>query len=225
MGSTIQISEDELAKNLLSALQLIVQTQKEIKIYKKTTHQKLEKDRIQVSSLIRKNTFAAHSAILFCYSLMEAYLNGLAWDYMQSHDTSTLSNTKKKRLKDTSSESIRNKLKKYPQDLNGNDLWQVKENEEILNNFLNVAKPFRDSLVHPSPFSVPEKFGGYDKLRLLYQIDHDTALLTANLLVSLIELIHPHVYGEAEALPKWFTQLKQEVENASNTVKKIGTTR
>ena len=84
----------------------------------------------------------------------------------------------------------------------------------MLNAFLDVIKPFRDSLVHPSPFSAPEKFGGYDKLRLLYRIDFDTGLLTANLLVLLVELIHSHIYIEVDNLPEWFTDLKQEVEKA-----------
>ncbi len=224
-GLQFRFPEDELTKNLLFALQLIVQAQKDIKDYKKARHQRLEKERDQVSSLLRQNIFAAHSAVLFCFNLIEAYLNGIAWDYIQTHDVSMLSNRKKKLLEDTFSVSLRDKLKKYPQILSGQDLWRVSENEGLLSAFMEIAKPFRDSLVHPSPFSAPDRFGGYDKLQKFYRIDYGTALGTANLLVSLIELIHSHVYGENEALPDWFTQLKQEVKKTSNTIRKIKMTR
>ncbi len=203
-------------------MEFIVQSQTELKKYSRNTHQALEKDSAQISLLIRQNKFATRSVILFCFSLMEAYLNGLAWDYMQSVDVSTLSNTTKKLLEDAPNPvSLRKKLEKYPQKITGSDIWLVQTNKETLNAFLNIVKPFRDSLVHPSPFSAPEKLGGHDKLRLLYRIDYDTGLLTANLLVSLLELLHFHVYSESKQFPEWFTQLKQEVENASNVVRKI----
>ena len=220
-GLKFRFPEDVLAKNVSSALELIVQAQLGLKKHKKSTHRELEKEKSQVAQLMRQNNFAAHSVVLFCFNLMEAYLNGLAWDYMQSCNISTLSNRKKKLLEDTFSVSIRDKLKKYPQIITGNELWNIKKNEEVLDAFLDVVKPFRDSLVHPSPFSAPEKFGGYDKLRLLYRIDYDTGLLTANLLVSLIELIHSHINSKNDNFPEWFTELKQEVDNASNSVKTL----
>lgn len=213
-GLKFRFPEDELSKNLVVALQLIVQAQEELEKYRKSKHRELEKNREQIAFFMRQKTFGAHSAILYSFNLMEAYLNGLAWDYLNSHAISALSNRKKKLLEDAFSVSIREKLEKYPRIIAEKELWDVQENKETLNAFLDVIKPFRDSLVHPSPFSAPEKFGGYDKLRLLYRIDFDTGLLTANLLVLLVEVIHSHIYIEVDNLPEWFTDLKQEVEKA-----------
>jgi hypothetical protein len=156
---------------------------------------------------------------------MEAYLNGIAWDYIQANDVSKLSNRKRKLLEDTFSVSIRDKLTKYPQIISGHNLWQVDKNQVLLTGFLRIAKPFRDSLVHPSPFSAPEKFGGYDKLKKVYRIDYATALVIVNLLVELIELIHSQVCNENEMLPEWFVQLKSDVRNTRNTVRKLITAR
>lgn len=220
-GLQFKFPEDTLSKSLSVALDLIVQAQKELGKYRKSFHRNLTKNREEIAMWIRQSDFAAQSAVLVCFNLLEAYLNGLAWDYMQLVDVSTLSNRKRKLLEDTSTVSTRDKLRKYPSIITGNDLWDVAEKEDILNAFMDVVKPFRDSLVHPSPFSAPEKFGGYDKLRLLYRIDYDTGLLTANMLVSLIELIHFHIYGKSEKLPDWFGQLKQEVEKASKKIKNI----
>ncbi|WP_420643804.1 hypothetical protein [Candidatus Leptofilum sp.] len=196
------------------ALQFIVQAQEELEKYRKSKHRELEKNKEQIAIFMRQKIFGAHSAVLYSFNLMEAYLNGLAWDHINSHDISNFSNRKKKLLKDTYSVSIRKKLEKYPRIIAEKELWDVQENNEMLNAFLDIIKPFRDSLVHPSPFSAPEKFGGYDKLRLLYRIDFDTGILTAKLLVLLVELIHSHIYIEVDNLPKWFTELKQEVEKA-----------
>lgn len=44
--------------------------------------------------------------------------------------------------------------------------------------------PFRDSLVHPSPFEAPQRFGGHDKLCAVYRVDVDTLFPAASLAVS-----------------------------------------
>jgi hypothetical protein len=75
-----------------------------------------------------------------------------------------------------------------------------------------VLKPFRDSLVHPSPFSAPERFGGYDKLRLFYRIDDDTVMSTADLLVHIIKKVYQHIYPDIQTLPEWISQLESKIE-------------
>ncbi len=184
-GLQFKFPEDELAKDLMSALQLTSEVQNELNQYRTKTHAELEARKSEISSLTRKKMFAVRSAILCCFNLMEAYLNGLAWDYVQAHGTTSLSNNHRKLLEDTASASMRDKLKKYPQILVGRELW--KEPDQEFDGFIDVLKPFRDSLVHPSPFSAPEKFGGYDKLRLFYRIDDDTAVSTATCLFALLK--------------------------------------
>lgn len=213
-GLQFRFPEDELSKDLLLALQIASEEQEETMQYKEKTHPELEAEKTKISSVVRKKVFAARSAILCCFNLMEAYLNGLAWDYVQIHDISQLSNRKRVLLEDTSSVSIRDKLKKYPKLLTGEELWE--EPDQDLDGFIDTLKPFRDSLVHPSPFSAPPKFGGYDKLRLFYRIDYDTAMVTANLLINLIERIHKHVYCDRQTIPAWILELKLQIEQLDN---------
>jgi len=200
---------EELAKDLMTALQIVVATQKELEQHKTKTHTQLEVQRLDVKSLIGKKMFAARSAVLCCFNLMEAYLNGLAWDYVQTHSTTGLSNINRKLLEDTASASMRDKLKKYPQILTSRELW--KDPDQEFDNFMGVLKPFRDSLVHPSPFSAPEKFGGYDKLRLFYRIEHDTAISTTELLVRIIKRVHQHIHPNMQTLPEWIRELEAEI--------------
>lgn len=213
-GLKFQFPEDELAKDLVSALQVILNTNIKYEDYKEKSHAELATLQPELALLLRQRMFAIRSSVLCSFNLLEAYLNGLAWDYVQTHGIEDLSNRKRKLLEDTTSISIRDKLVKYPEILSGKALWQ--ENDEELNGFIDVLKPYRDSLVHPSPFSAPEKFGGYDKLRLFYRIDYDTAIATANLLVRIIRRIHVHVFGIEIALPAWIIYLEAGVKEISD---------
>lgn len=215
-GLQFKFPEDELAKDLASALQLTSKMQSELNQFKTKKHAELESSRPELSSLTRHKMFAVRSATLCCFNLMEAYLNGIAWDYVQTHNIANLSNTQRKLLEDTTSASTRDKLRKYPEILTGKELW--KEPDQEFDEFIDVFKLFRDSLVHPSPFSAPEKFGGYDKLRLFYRIDGDTAISTADLLIRIIKKVHKHVYPNIHVLPQWISELDTEVKEIRQKV-------
>ena len=75
--------------------------------------------------------------------------------------------------------------------------------------FLDIIKPFRDSLVHPSPFSAPEKFGGYDKLRKIYDLNQDIATQAVELLIEVIEDIYGQINGTGRK-PVWLKELKEK---------------
>lgn len=212
-GLQFRFPEDELAKDLTTALHLISEAHTNLNGYKTKPHLELEKDRQEISLSMRKRMFAARSAVLCCFNLLEAYLNGLAWDYMQTCDTSSLSNRKRKLLEDTTSVSIRDKLSKYPEIITGRKLW--KEPDEEFDEFVDILKPYRDSLVHPSPFLAPERLGGYDKLRLFYRVDNDTALATVSLLVRIIQRIHKHIQQDGVAVLAWVCDLESEVKSIS----------
>ena len=79
--------------------------------------------------------------------------------------------------------------------------------------YLDVIKPFRDSLVNPSPFSAPARFGGYDKLRLIYRIDADTAEMAVALTARLLSRIHHHLHGIDSDLPPWMESLTSSKQN------------
>lgn len=212
-GLQFMFPEDELAKDLVTALHLIATSQNELNQFIHKNHAELEARRMEVATLIRKKMFAVRSAVLCCFNLMEAYLNGLAWDYVKIHGSASLSNQQRKLLEDTASASIRDKLWKYPQIISGRELW--KESDEDFEGFIGILKPYRDSLVHPSPFSAPEKFGGYDKLRLFYRIDHDTAVVTAELLVCIIQRVHKHLFPDVPNFPEWICYLESEIKDIS----------
>jgi len=207
-GLQFKCPEEEITKDLIEALKLVIDSQEQLEKYETQTHTKLKRERDLIGSLARKRVFAARSAVTSSFNLMEAYLNGLAWDYVQTHGTAHLSNRRKKLLEDTMSVSFRDKLYKYPEILSGRPLWQ--EPDQELEYFINTLKPFRDSLVHPSPFSVPEKFGGYDKLSRFYRVDYDTAIDVANLLLKLTKRIHIHIFGKEQASPIWLYELENE---------------
>jgi hypothetical protein len=212
-GLKFKFPEDELARDLTAALALALEVHNKANEYRTKSHIQLKTKRAEIGSLTREETFAVRSAVLFSFNLLEAYLNGLAWDYVQTHGTASLSNRRKKLLEDTSTISLQDKLRKYPRALTETELWE--EPDEDFDGFISILKPYRDSLVHPSPFSAPERFGGYDKLRLFYRVDYDTAVVTADLLIRIIRRIHKHVYQDASALPEWISQLESKVKNVS----------
>ncbi len=212
-GLQFKFPEEDIAKDLAEAIRLVSEAHTGLKEYATKPHHQLLSNRSQVSALTREKSFAARTVVICCFNLIESYLNGLAWDHVQTFGTANLSNQKKKLLEDTASVTIRDKLLKYPEILTGQKLWD--ESDQELEGFISTVKPYRDSLVHPSPFSAPVKFGGYDKLRLFYRVDHDTSVLTTNLLVNLLKRIHQHVYGEKQTLPDWIIDLEAKVKEYS----------
>jgi len=210
-GFQLRFPEDDLAKDVREAIRLAVRAKAGLAAYENQPHAELRRDRAQLQSHISQELFGARAALVACFNLMEAYLNGLAWDFLQSGKAGSLSNRKRNLLDDSASVSIRDKLLKYPEIISSVSPWA--ERDEQLEGFLDTVKPFRDSLVHASPFAAPAKFGGHDKLRLLYRIESDTATMAASLTVALIERMHRHIYGAADQLPIWLSDLGSSMES------------
>ncbi len=207
-GLQFRIPEGELARDIVEAADLGTNAQEQLKRFERSTQAELSRNRNAIGSLLRQKMFAARSGVIACFNLMEAYLNGIAWDFLRTADTTLLSNRSKKLLEDSTSASIREKLLKYPEIISGVSAWNM--NDADVMHFLEVVKPFRDSLVHPSPFAAPERFGGYDKLRLLYRIDKDTADLAAWTTTKLVVRIHKHIKPKAP-LPPWLEELCDKI--------------
>ncbi len=204
-GLQFKFPENELSKDIIEAMGLATNSQIELKKYEKLSHKELLQKREEITSFLRMKFFTIRMLILSCFNLLEAYLNGLAWDYIYKFGQEDLSNRQYKCLTDSTSVSIRDKLKKYPEIISKRTLWE--ENDGEIVGFIDIVKPYRDSLVHPSPFSAPEKFGGYDKLLLFYKIDFDTAFLTVDLLIKLINKIHFHINPDIKDIPKWIDSI------------------
>jgi hypothetical protein len=98
-----------------------------------------------------------------------------------------------------------NKLLKYPNLICGFEV-SITPDREL---FLDIIKPFRDSLVHPSPFSAPERVGGHDKLRKIYDLDQDIAIQAVEMLVEIIENIYELIHGSGKK-PVWLKKLKEK---------------
>jgi len=205
-GLQFKYPEHELMKDIVEGLEIASETYIKLKKYESQNHTENIKNHIEIRSLVSKNKYAVRTTIISCFNLMEAYLNGIAWTYIQINDTSNLSNRQKKILEDTTSISIREKIKKYPEIISGKHLWE--DNDIDFDQFINIVKPFRDSLVHPSPFSAPEKFGGYDKLRVFYRIDYEITVRAIFHLLNLIKKIHKHIYDKIDEIPKWLGELE-----------------
>ncbi len=137
-------------------------------------------------------------------SLVEAYLNGLAWRMPRNapQRLAQLSQNQQRLISDSGEATLRNKLIKYPELLTGVPFWT--EQDDDVDAFLSLLKPFRDSLCHPSPFEAPQKFGGYDKLSKVYGLTRDTFEVGATVTMSLIDRIHRHVDGAKEP-PHWMS--------------------
>jgi hypothetical protein len=206
-GLQFRIPEDELAKDIIESLDIGADVQEQLKHFESSTQEELLRNQPKIGALLRRKMFAARSGVIACFNLVEAYLNGIAWDYLRTTNAMLLSSRNKELLQDSASASIRKKLQKYPEIIAGTSPWS--EDDPDVKHFLEVVKPFRDSLVHPSPFAAPERFGGYDKLRLLYRINRDTAILSTFTTAKLIVRIHKHIKPSV-GLPPWLMELHEK---------------
>jgi hypothetical protein len=212
-GIQFQFPEDLLAKDISAALDLGRAAEQDLEAFKQASHTHAVANRNRIRDLLRQKLYAARTCVISCFNLMEAYLNGLAWQYLSDPAVSeSLSKRRRGLLEDTSRTTIRDKIVKYPEIIGGKPLPDG-ANDHV-SAFLEVIKPFRDSLIHPSPFSAPERFGGYDKLRNLYRIDIDTAELAAASTCKLIACIQEHV--GAKHL-RWLEDLQIRIDRQQPT--------
>ncbi|UCE07446.1 MAG: hypothetical protein JSW07_05275 [bacterium] len=210
-GLKFKFPEDYLAKDLLQALSEALEANSELDKYQNAPHRTALSQLDEITPILRKGDHACRSCLLICFNLLESYLNGIAWDFSQDKSAfQALSKRDQSRLKDVGNVTVRDKILKYPRIITGAHLWD--DNDEPVKNFLTISKPFRDSLVHPSPFSAPEKFGGYDKLRKFYRIDIGIAMWTVKITGELIIKVHKHINGEKAKPPEWLSEILTELD-------------
>lgn len=138
-GLQFLFPEDILTKDIIVALDILHKSEAELGKFKEKSHQQLSASQDQIKEAIRQKEFSQRAIILSCFNLIEAFLNGIAWDYCQRHDTSNLSKRKQNLLTDTASVSVRDKLLKYPSLICGSEI-PATPNREL---FLDIIKPFR----------------------------------------------------------------------------------
>lgn len=149
-GLQFRYPEDEISRDIAKGLTMAKSAVDRLRQHESQPHSQLADNRMRISELVHERNYSVRAVISSCFNLMEAYLNGISWDYMQTCDLSTLSANEKTLLEDTNGANFRSKLTKYPKIIAKKPLWDDFDPE--VNKFLNTVKPFRDSLVHPSPF-------------------------------------------------------------------------
>jgi len=211
-GLQTEYPEMHLVKDLALAFKAIVEIDHELGEYKNVPWYKAKKEETkrQVADLQRRAAFHRRTCVLSCFNLTEAYINGLAWEYVQINDISSLSKNKQKILTEGQA-SIIEKLIKIPQIVAGKSPGPLEKDSEPLLTFRDTIKPFRDSIVHASPFAAPERFGGYEKLSKIYELNFDTVQKTVEMTMHVIGAIHKFVGGKG-LLPNW---IPKRVDNGT----------
>lgn len=214
-GLQFWFPEDGLSKDLALALADAGAAMRSLESYFQSHHSALLERRAEIRDLMRRRRYAARSGLLAAFNLIECHMNSLAWGFLQSNSETSMSNRQRALLSDAAGTTLRKKLLRYPEIVSRRPMSAEMTN--MCEGFLSVVKPFRDSLVHPSPFEAPERFGGYDKLRMLYRVDVDTLFLAAQMLIDLVDLIQSHLDGEASSTA-WLERVRVELqENATPT--------
>ena len=212
-GMQYRFPEHDFSNDMVFALNQFSEADSELEKYEEQEHQELKRDKESISSLIRKIESSKRQIMQTSFSLLECYLNGLAWSFFNRANKSELSQRKTDLLKDASNVSLRDKVKKYPSSIFGKDL-----EEDVYMFVVDEAKPYRDSLMHPSPFSAPEKFGGYDKLEKLYNLDKDIVSKTTFGVIEIVEEVEK-MKGENTPVPIWLPEVKTAANKALHPTK------
>ena len=198
--------EDRFSHDIVYSLKKVDTSNKELKKFNHLEHPQLIKEQGPLIELIREHDLACRSCFLSCFYFIEAYLNGIAWDWVAKNpEMNGLSRRKQALISDSNQATLKEKIIHYPSIIAGETLWE--ENAPLLKVFFSELKPYRDSLVHPSPFAVPEKFGGYDKLAKIYDLKYDQTKNMVDTTYQVILKIHKHIEKKATA-PNWLQSLK-----------------
>jgi len=202
-GLKFKAPEEIISKDIVYAFGQLRVFDERLKTFKNKSHESLVRSKEEISDIIRAHDAYARMCLLSCFNLVEAYLNGLAWGFAQGVDRMARLSEKDRGLIEDG--KFIDKLRRYPKIIAGGDLWS--RNGKLFNDFLQDVKPFRDSLVHASPFSCPNRYGGYDKLSYLYRIDGDLAWRAVETSTELLAVIFKHVAGRDAPVPHWLDEL------------------
>lgn len=200
-GLQTEYPEMHLVRDLAYSFNRAVEAERGFKEYDEIPRSRAKTKKEKIAELERSGAFHRRMCVLSCFNLVEAYINGIAWAYVQTHDISDLSNRKQKVLTEGQT-SILDKIVKIPQIVTGQSPGPLESDCETLSVFRDTIKPFRDSIVHASPFAAPERFGGYEKLSKVYELNLETIRQTVDMTLNIIGLIHRFVGGN-DLLPQW----------------------
>jgi hypothetical protein len=202
-GLQTEYPEMHLVRDMAVAFNSALSIDDELKQHEGTPWAKAKRDEVRkhIGDLNTRAAFHRRMCVLSCFNLIEAYINGVAWEFTESHDISGLSKNKQDVL--TSGQaSILDKVIKIPEIVTGRSPGPLSQEKDPLKTFKEIIKPFRDSIVHASPFSAPARFGGYDKLSKVYELTLQTVRSTVDLTVDIIGQIHQFLARDGKS-PEW----------------------
>ena len=130
------------------------------------------------------------------------------WKFLYNQDISILSKNKQKILTEAQ-QSILDKLVKIPPIVTNKSPGPLEQSLDPLKTFKETIKPFRDSIVHASPFAAPERFGGYEKLSKIYELNSETVKQAVNITLDIIGKIHKFIGGN-DFLPQWIPSQRDD---------------
>lgn len=211
-GLRTEYPEQHLVKDMAVSLNEGIETENRLALYKGMPWREAKKQeaRCEIARLVKRRDVSGRMCILSCFNLIEAFINGIAWDYVQTHNISSLSKDNCNVL--TESErpvSLITKLIRIPAFVTSRNAGPLHQTREPLKAFIEIVKPYRDAIVHASPFAAPEKFGGYDKLSKLYELSLDTVRRAVDVTIALVKEVHGFVDG-SDDLPEWFLKRAED---------------
>lgn len=197
-GLQMEFPELHFAKDLACAHNSAFELKKELDAVGTPPWQvvKTSAVRSKLATIVRALEFHKRMTLIACFNLVEAYVNGLAWEYCYTHDLSSMSDRDRKLLTEQKNPvALDKKLTQYPHIVAGTKNGPLYKERDPLKTFLETVRPFRDAIVHSSPFSAAERFGGYDRLNRIYELNMDTLFLAVGKTIELIGEIHRFVGG------------------------------
>lgn len=173
----------------------------------------LKRKWIDAQDLARRQVAVLRWCLISCSSLIEAYLGSLAWrlHHTERERMAHISSRDRRTVEDSGS-TFRDRLVRIPRIVSGRRLWD--ENDPTVQAILGL-KQIRDALMHPSPFSTPEKYGGKNKLSLIYDLEHKVAEHAVEDTSLALTRIFRHIYGNHVPFPSWMTCVGELVDGAT----------
>jgi hypothetical protein len=175
----------------------------------------LKRKWVDAEPLARRQAALDRWCVIACFSLLEAYLSGLAWrvTQLEGERLSEMPSKDRKTIEDAGS-SFRDRILRIPRIVSKRALWV--ESDPDVRAILD-QKLIRDALMHPSPFSVPEKYGGKGKLSAIYELQDDLVEKCVRDTFVAVKRIFQQVNGDAAPLPSWVTDLGNLLDHGAGS--------
>jgi hypothetical protein len=157
--------------------------------------------RATVAESLSMFKFSGRMCLLSAFNLLEAYINGLSWEFTETRDSTLLSKGNQSLLRGEKG-SLIERLVKVPAIIASRETGPFHRDQDPVSGLSDIIKPFRDSVVHASPFSKPDRFGGYEKLDKIYSLDLEVVQRGVQLTLQAITDIHVFLGGTASG-PIW----------------------